>query len=73
MIGKGYSVKNAILDMDMVAEGFFAARSVYEINRKYKIDMPISETVYRILYEKASPKKEMENLSRRLSWIGAKP
>jgi len=67
MIGKGYSVKNAILDMDMVAEGFFAARSVYEINRKYKIDMPISETVYRILYEKASPKKEMENLSRRLS------
>ncbi len=67
MIGKGYSVKNAILDMDMVAEGYFAARSVYEINRKYKVDMPISETVYRILYEKASPKKEIENLSRQLS------
>lgn len=67
MLGKGYSVKNAILDMDMVAEGYFAAKSVYEINRKYKVDMPISETVYRILYEKASPKKEIENLSRQLS------
>jgi glycerol-3-phosphate dehydrogenase (NAD(P)+) len=67
MLGKGYSVKNAILDMDMVAEGYFAARSVYEINRKYKVDMPISETVYRILYEKASPKKEMEKLSRQLN------
>lgn len=67
MLGKGYSVKNAILDMDMVAEGYFSARSVYEINKKYKVDMPISETVYRILYEKASPKKEMEKLSLQLS------
>lgn len=67
MLGKGYSVKNAILDMDMVAEGYFAAKSVYEINQKYKVDMPISETVYRILYEKASPKKAIENLSRQLS------
>jgi len=67
MIGKGYSVKNAILDLEMIAEGYYAARSIYEINRKYKVDMPISETVYRILYEKASPKKEMENLSRELS------
>ena len=67
MIGKGYSVKNAILDLEMIAEGYYAARSIYEINRKHKVDMPISETVYRILYEKASPKKEMENLSRELS------
>lgn len=67
MIGKGYSVKNAILDMEMIAEGYYAARSIYEINRKYKVDMPISETVYRILYEKASPKKEMEKLSHQLS------
>jgi glycerol-3-phosphate dehydrogenase (NAD(P)+) len=67
MIGKGYSVKNAILDMDMIAEGYYAARSIFEINQKYKVEMPISETVYRILYQKTSPKKEMENLSRQLS------
>ena len=67
MLGKGYSVKNAILDMDMVAEGYFAAKSVHEINRDYKVDMPICETVYRILYKKTSPKKEIEKLSRQLS------
>ena len=67
MIGKGYSVKNAILDMNMVAEGYYSARSIHEINRKFQVDMPICETVYRILYENASPKKEVEKLTLQLS------
>ena len=67
MIGKGYSVKSAILDMNMIAEGYFASRSIYEINQKYNVDMPISSAVYRILYENAPFKKEMTNLSQVLS------
>ncbi len=67
MIGKGYSVKNAILDMNMIAEGYFASRSIYEINRKYKAHMPISDMVYKVLYENASPKREMEKLTKQLN------
>ncbi|MDR2910248.1 MAG: glycerol-3-phosphate dehydrogenase [Bacteroidales bacterium] len=67
MIGKGYSVKNTILDMNMIAEGYFASRSIFEINSKYMINMPISNTVYRILYENAPPKKEMAMLSQMLN------
>lgn len=67
MIGKGYSIKNAILDMNMVAEGYSASRSIHFINQKYKVYMPISEAVYRILYENVSPKKEMIRLTETLS------
>ncbi|QGY45105.1 glycerol-3-phosphate dehydrogenase [Maribellus comscasis] len=67
MIGKGYSVKNAILDMNMIAEGYYASRSIYEINRKYRAHMPISDMVFKILYENASPKREMEKLTHQLS------
>ena len=67
MIGKGYSVKNAILDMNMVAEGYFASRSINEINQKYKVYIPVSDMVYKILYENASPKQEMEKLTKLLS------
>ena len=67
MIGKGYSVKNAILDMEMIAEGYYASRSIYEINKNYHVKMPISETVYRILYENTPPKKMIQHLSTRLS------
>ena len=67
MIGKGYSVKNAILDMDMIAEGYYASRSIYELNQNYKVYMPICDAVYRILYKNAPPKKEMVELTGKLS------
>ncbi len=67
MIGKGYSVKNAFLDMNMIAEGYYACRSIHEINKKHQVLLPICETVYRILYEKAPPKKEIRQLSLKLS------
>jgi glycerol-3-phosphate dehydrogenase (NAD(P)+) len=67
MIGKGYSVKTAQLEMDMIAEGYYATKSVVEMNKKFQVEMPIVEAVYNILYEKISPLIEMRILSDKLS------
>lgn len=66
MIGKGYSVSTAKLDMNMIAEGYFSSKSIFDINKKYNVDMPITNAVYNILYENATPKKEMARLTERL-------
>lgn len=52
MIGKGYSVHAARLEMNMYAEGYNASKCIFQINREMKSEMPIAETVYRILWEK---------------------
>lgn len=52
MIGKGYTVKNALLEMSMVAEGYNACRCMYSINQTIQAEIPIAETVYKILWEK---------------------
>jgi glycerol-3-phosphate dehydrogenase (NAD(P)+) len=67
MIGKGYSVKTAQLEMDMIAEGYYATKSVMEINKKFQVELPIVEAVYNILYERISPVIEMRILSDKLS------
>jgi glycerol-3-phosphate dehydrogenase (NAD(P)+) len=67
MIGKGYSVKTAQLEMDMIAEGYYSAKIIREINEKHKIDMPICEAVYQILYNNRPPKKEILKLTDKLN------
>jgi len=67
MVGKGYPVKAARLELNMIAEGYYSSRCIYEINKKYNVDMPISEAVYKILYENALPKKEIAQLTEKLS------
>jgi glycerol-3-phosphate dehydrogenase (NAD(P)+) len=52
MIGRGYSVQAAQLEMNMIAEGYYAAKSIYTKNQEYGVVMPIVNTVYSILYEK---------------------
>jgi len=67
MIGKGYTVKSAQLEMNMIAEGYFAVKCIYHVNRKYKVDMPICRAVYAILYERHSPSTEMALLTEQLN------
>ena len=55
MIGKGYSVKSAQLEMNMVAEGYNAAKCIYDLNKDIGAEMPIAETVYKILWQNVKP------------------
>ncbi len=66
MIGRGYSVKSAQVEMNMIAEGYYAVKSIHEINRKHRVRMPITGAVYRILYEKAPPGQEISALKKML-------
>lgn len=69
MIGKGYTVQNAKLEMKMIAEGYYAAKCTYELNKNQKkqADIPIIETVYKVLYENKDPAKAMFKLTRSLN------
>lgn len=62
MIGKGYTVKSAMLEMSMIAEGYYATKSAYKINQKNKAKTPIIDAVYSILYQHNDPKKEFKKL-----------
>jgi len=55
MIGKGYSVRSAQLELNMVAEGYNAAKCIYDLNKEIMAEMPIAETVYKILWENVKP------------------
>ena len=67
MIGKGYSVRSAQIEMNMVAEGYYAVKSIVEINKKFNVELPIIDSVYRICYDKIAPFIEMEILTDKLS------
>ena len=67
MIGKGYSIKTAQLEMNMIAEGYYATKSLMEINAKFEVNMPILNAVYAILYERKSARNEIKLLTEKLS------
>lgn len=67
MIGKGYSVKSAQLEMNMVAEGYFASDCIQEIINRHHLQMPICNTVYDILYKNKSAVLAVKELADKLS------
>jgi glycerol-3-phosphate dehydrogenase (NAD(P)+) len=66
MIGKGYTVKSAMMEMTMVAEGYYAAKSAYHLNQDYGAKTPIIDAVYSILYEGKEARKVFKKLTDKL-------
>ena len=63
MIGKGYSVKSAQVEMEMIAEGYFGTKCMKDINRHMHVNMPILDAMYNILYERIAPSIEIKLLT----------
>jgi glycerol-3-phosphate dehydrogenase (NAD(P)+) len=66
MIGKGYTVKSAMMEMSMIAEGYYATKSAFLINEKNKATTPIIDAVYAVLYEHKNAKKIFKKLTEQL-------
>lgn len=62
MIGKGYTVQSAQLELNMVAEGYYASRCIYNLNKGIGAEMPIAETIYKILWERQLPAEGFEEV-----------
>jgi len=67
MIGRGYSVNSAQLQLKMIAEGYYAVKCIMEINEKLQVEMPITEAVYNVLYDRKSAKKQIKLLTDKLN------
>ncbi len=66
MIGQGYSVKTAQIEMEMIAEGYYATNTIHELNKTYHVNIPIVDAVYDILYNKALPSDIINKMTEKL-------
>jgi glycerol-3-phosphate dehydrogenase (NAD(P)+) len=67
MIGKGYTVKAALMEMTMIAEGYYGTKTAYRLSNSFRGNFPILDCVYQVLYERASARKKMKALSQVLN------
>ena len=68
LIGEGKALEDITLDMNMIAEGIFTAKSVHQLQLKHNVEMPIHEAIYQVLFQKKDPKNSVSELmTRRLS------
>lgn len=67
LIGRGYSISAAKMEMEQVAEGYYGTKCIYDINKTYHVDMPILEGVYDILYRLLNPSKVMRRIGETFS------
>ena len=68
LIGEGKALEDITLDMSMIAEGIFTAKSVHQLQLKHNVEMPIHEAIYQVLFQKKDPKNSVSELmTRRLS------
>jgi glycerol-3-phosphate dehydrogenase (NAD(P)+) len=63
LIGHGCTVKSALNEMTMIAEGYFAAECIRHINERHNVYMPIADMVYDVLYKRANPRRRMKELT----------
>jgi glycerol-3-phosphate dehydrogenase (NAD(P)+) len=67
MIGKGYTVRSTMLEMNMVAEGYYATKLIKSVKKSHDVRMPIANAVYKILYDGESARKTMAKLAEKLA------
>ena len=66
MLGLGYSVKAAQMEMEMIAEGFYGTKAIYEANQRIKVSLPIVDAMYEILYNRQKAKLIIKSLTTKL-------
>lgn len=66
MIGKGYTVKSALMEMNMVPEGYYATEGIFKISEENGLNLPILETVHKILYQEKNPRKQFKKLTKKI-------
>ncbi|MGI9526893.1 MAG: NAD(P)H-dependent glycerol-3-phosphate dehydrogenase [Weeksellaceae bacterium] len=67
MVGKGYTVKSALMEMNMVPEGYYATDGIYKIAEENDISLPIVKAVYKVLYENKNPNKQFRKLAKKIN------